>query len=375
VEHQRHRDADFDLFLFLLNASEGSAQPHVLALYRNSDLRALLVGTHEECQVDIRLAYFHLFRPKLKSIQFCRGGLLGEQTSEVCAAFLNCITESLRSGEADIAVLNQIDMEGALCQAASTSSHWLCGDHVPVRNVTRFRDIPNPSPPFLSTLSRNERSHQTRREKKLLADYGAVRIECFTKPEDVQLMVELSEGIARKSHVRNLGRGFFGNRKVADRFRFEASHGWLRGYLLFLGDEPAAFWIGSLYEGAFYSDAFGHDPDHAKRSPGFYILLKVMEEMIDREGGSEVKTFDFGPDATGYKVRFSNREYTEATVYIFAPKLRAVFINVMRTATTAVNETAKSILSRYNLKARVNHLWARFARTGARSQLDQNSSG
>ena len=90
-----------------------------------------------------------------------------------------------------------------------------------------------------------------------------------------------AEELARRSYQRGLGVGFTSSPQMRQRLEFEAAKGWLRGYVLYFEEKACAFWIGSLYQGTFYSDFIGYDADYAKFSPGLYLVINALEELSD----------------------------------------------------------------------------------------------
>lgn len=168
------------------------------------------------------------------------------------------------------------------------------------------------------------------------------------------------ERLASRSYQRGLGAGFSDTPKVRNQLRLKAERGWLRGYVLYLGGKPCAFWIGDINRGTFGSDYLGYDPDFAKHSPGMYLIMRVIEGFCDghREG---VTTVDFGPGHAQYKEVLSNREWREASVYIFAPTLKGISLNLVRGAMGGMDQIAKKALARTNLLRKIKKAWRNHA--------------
>ena len=64
------------------------------------------------------------------------------------------------------------------------------------------------------------------------------------------------------------------------------SEGWLRAYLLYLGDRPCAFWIGMLYNGPFVSEYMSYDPEFRQFSPGMVLIMRVIEGSVTTRTGT-----------------------------------------------------------------------------------------
>ena len=117
-------------------------------------------------------------------------------------------------------------------------------------------------------------------------------------------------------------------------------------YVLYVNDKPCAYWWASLYDRTLYSEAMGFDTDYRRYSPGMYLLTKALEELC-KEG---VKAVDFGAGDFLYKRQFGNECWNETMVfYVFAPKLRTIYLNVLRTMFGAFRHSSRWILGRCNL--------------------------
>ena len=65
--------------------------------------------------------------------------------------------------------------------------------------------------------------------------------------------------------------------------------GWLCAYVLYIEDNPSAFWIGSLYCETFYSEYMAYDPDHVKTAPGIYLAIEVLKYLSSDDARTRAK--------------------------------------------------------------------------------------
>ena len=93
---------------------------------------------------------------------------------------------------------------------------------------------------------------------------------------DLDRTLQVVERVAEKTRQRKLSRGFNTDAPLLEFFKTQAENGWLRVYTLYLGEEPCALWIGSVYQDSFFSDFLGYDPDYTRYSPGMYLLYQVL---------------------------------------------------------------------------------------------------
>ncbi|MET4275861.1 MULTISPECIES: GNAT family N-acetyltransferase [unclassified Bradyrhizobium] len=356
------RDADIDFFQFILDIYPQVQRPHIVVLYYGGLPIALLVGRLEASQVPVKLGYFALPVPELGVLQIVHGGWLGEISEQNARMLLESIMNSLAAGEADAASFHSPDVNSPLVKYARGLPSWFCADHLINPLAHRLCEIPEKAGSFLAGLPKKGRYNQRKRAESIACDFAESRIERFGSPADLDQLMRDAETIAAKSYQRGLGVGFSETPVIRSRLCFEASKGWLQGYILYLDGQPVALWIGSLRNGVFLSEYVSYDPAYAKYGPGLHLILSILEEL-QASSGRPVRLVDFGIGDATYKELLANLSRQESTVYIFAPRFKAVCINLLRTSIGKLNRLAQSLLGRSWL-AGIKRRW----RTGVSSQ-------
>ena len=172
-------------------------------------------------------------------------------------------------------------------------------------------------------------------------------------------MIQDVEQIA-EVYQRGLGVGFMDGPEKREGLRLMAEKGWLRAYVFYLAERPCAFWIGDINGGTFGSDYVGHDAEFGKYSPGMFLINKVIEGFCD--GNHEgVTGVDFSPGNAQYKEVLSNHRWRETSVYIFAPSLKGIGLNLVRSLTVGMDQTIKKALLRTNLLQKPKKGWREHA--------------
>jgi CelD/BcsL family acetyltransferase involved in cellulose biosynthesis len=166
-----------------------------------------------------------------------------------------------------------------------------------------------------------------------------------------------AEIVASKSYQRGLGVGFYRTLQTYKRLDFEATRGWLRGYVLYIDDNPSAYWIGSLYRGTFYSEYMAYDPAHVKTAPGMYLAMEVLKELSAGEPDERATYVDFGAGEAEYKTRLGNHSWMETKVYVFAPGLRRLGLHVLWVAALGINFAGRRILNLTHVTQRLRQYW------------------
>jgi hypothetical protein len=217
-----------------------------------------------------------------------------------------------------------------------------------------MRKLPSSAEQLSLELSGNERSHFQRIAKKLKNDFsGKGRIDRYEDVADLDRTLQAVERVAKKTWQRKLSRGFNTDAPFLEFFKTQAENGWLRVYTLYLGEEPCAFWIGSVYQKSFFSDFLGYDPDYARYSPGMYSLSQMMEEFCSRD----VEVIDFGFSDEEYKRRFANLIWQASSLHIFAPVSKGLALSLKKMTANVLHEPTRALLDRSNLIQRAKKLW------------------
>lgn len=347
-----NRDSEIDSYLTVLQFSQVTVRPHVIAIMRNGQLDAIFVGRIDDSRVVCRVGYWHLSVPA-KIMAFVNGALRGSTTSENCDLVVDSILHSLSAGEADTAYMSFLKQDSRLLDLAMKRPGLLYRDNFGSAQQHFAARLPETVEAFHQSLSTKVRKNQKWQAKKLAEQFsGDVVIRCFRDVCEIDELAGIAEHLASKSYQRGIGAGFFDTPLTRAQLKLKAERGWLRGYVLNLGGKPVAFWIGDVNDGTFGSDYLGYDPGFAKHSPGMYLIMKVVEGFCDghRDG---VRAIDFGPGPAQYKEVLSTEGWQEVSVYIFAATLKGLTLNFARTLTSGVDQTLKKALARTKLLQKV----------------------
>jgi CelD/BcsL family acetyltransferase involved in cellulose biosynthesis len=349
-----HRDSNIDLCQQVVWSREEVICPHVIVVYRDGVPVTMLVGWLERTLVAFKIGYLRLPRVRSRALKFSYGGLLGECSAENCDEIVSSIMSSLRDGDADVALLRDPSADSAIYQSAQSVPSIFSRDHLASPAAHHFMILPPTLEQVYLGLSSGHRKHLRSEAKKLQKDFqGGLRITCYFESAELERALKDVEEIARKTYQRELGFGFEGTQQMRDLLEFFAQKGWLRIYILYLGESPAAFSVGSVSDGVYCCDFLGYDPRFGKYSPGTFLLTRMLEDFCD----AGVTKVDFGAGGGAYKERFGNLRLMEASVSIFAPTLKGFALNAIRTLTGTVDQLAKKTLEKTDLLPKIKRLW------------------
>jgi Acetyltransferase (GNAT) domain len=362
-----HRDSDIDYCLEFVWSSENFVRPHVIVIYRGGRADAILVGRLERARLDSRLGYLRVASPRVRMLSFAKGGILGSATAQNAAEFVGSVMNALRSGEADVALLHQLDTGSSLFEQAVTRPDFVSRDRSVKPVAHHIMKISGSVEQVYAGFSPGLRAELRRKKRKMLGDFGGrMEIQRVRGGAGLDRAICQAEEVARKTYQRGLGVGFRDSEPTRRWLQFCGEHGWLWFYVLTIDGQPSAFWTGTLYDGNFCSDDIGFDPAFSRYSPGTVLFSVMIEDFCD----CGVREIDFGPGAAEYKERFGNCHDTEASVFLFAPNPKGMMLNGIRTAVGLAADGTKNGLERAHLLSSVKRLWRTKMAAKAGRRLD-----
>jgi CelD/BcsL family acetyltransferase involved in cellulose biosynthesis len=160
--------------------------------------------------------------------------------------------------------------------------------------------------------------------------------------------------VADTTYQRALGAAFSDTEEGRALVRLSLAHGWFRAWVLYRRDEPIAFWQGTVYNRVYMSGIPGYKPEYRPYRVGIYLLMKVIEDLC---ADPNVDFLDYGPGDADYKRQFSSENWEERDVVVFAPTLRSVRINTVRTVILAGAKVAKATVERVGIADRIKAGW------------------
>jgi len=359
------RDSDFDFFSSVVRSRTG-CHPYVVVLLRNAKPDAILVGLRERRKLPYKLGWLPICELEINVLEFVSGGLRGSASEENCAAFVRHVIRSLDEGNADMALWKEVDVKSPLLSYALQWPHFVLRDHFPcVDEHWWIKNLPDNLNSFFMSRNKSQRSKLRHKYRNMLKHFaGTIRIRCFRSVADLELAVRDMEEIASKTKRRLSRLGFFDTPQSREEMLVMAQKGWLRIYILYIAEKPAAFWKGTLYGECLQGDHAGYDPLWSKFSPGIFLFLNMIEDLC-KEG---VNTVDLGFGDTQLKKYLGTLRCLESQVRIYAPTLRGIVTNLLNLSCPRINDCTRLLLQRTGCLE-----WARRTR---RKRLElQNGAG
>jgi CelD/BcsL family acetyltransferase involved in cellulose biosynthesis len=349
--------ADPDFYEATLRADPRIVRPHVLVLEEEGEVRAMLIGRVEKLDFAVRMGYRKLYAPGVHSITIVEDGILGDVDEETFRRLVATLRASLQAEGADVAIFRYLPLDSPLYAVASAELPFLGRQHVRDSELRWELALPESVDDILRALSSSTRQTVKRYSKKLEREYeNRISVRTFTEPAELEDFFRDVEPVSAKTYLRALGVSFGDNAKDRERTRVSMEHGWFRGYVLYIDGEPRAFHHGELYRGRFRLGRPGYDPELAHLRLGTYLLLHVLDDLVQHP---EARFVDYGIGDADYKRRFGTRGWREGNVIVYAPTMRAARINIVRTVLLSGVGLAKRILGKGETYKRIRRDWRR----------------
>ena len=351
-----HPNADIDFFQTILKTRANILRPHVVTVEQGEEVVAMLVGRIEAGAIQCRLGYLDLLRPRVRQLTIVYGGVLGDISEPHAELLVNSLLETLRQGEADVATFSKIPIENEIYKVARSRPGLLRRNLAPEVAAHRVIELPSSLEEILKRFSSKRRNKFGRKERLFQRSFpGQISFRFFEQPEEVAQLCEDLDAVARLTYQRGLGAGFVNDEEHRQRLALAASRGALCAFVIYLNGRPCAFGLGTVLRGVFYWEFTGFDPALRRYEVGTLVLTRMLDHLC-RKG---VRWFDFGLGDADYKRELSTTGWQEATVHLFAPRLRPIVINLVRGLLMLSVQCSQRLPSRLGLDRRLKQLWRR----------------
>ena len=367
-EHQWHPWGDYDYYVGQTACKEGYVRPNTLVVEEDGRVVALVAASVHDDLMPWRLGSLVLLRTRARTLQVGTGSILGDCSGDRAEAVAEELMRTLEQGEFDLLHLQQIPGEQELLSAVRRRASPLARDRFPRSSGGGILELPASWDDFLKSRSRSSRKGLRSSINRIRRELGPeLRLTCLRRPEELETLIADSVAVAQLTYQETLGVGFRDRPQTRRLLEHAAEAGWLRGYLLYIGDRPIAFWHGLLYRGTFLIRDTGFDPELSELSPGTYLLSRVVEALCE---DPDCQRIDFGAMQAEYKRRFSSYPVEFVSTYVFGRSLRGRTMTCIRTLTGAADRSARALLG-----SERSRKWMRRLASGVRGAGLSRKSG
>lgn len=328
-------NTDIDRYLAIVESLKETVRPYIFVLYCNNAASAIVIGRLETRRIKCRIGYATIFKPSLRCLTIVYGGILGKPSEQVSVKIVHELMNILKLGDIDTVFFNQLRIDSPLYRLIRKMPNFLYRSHWPVVEPHWQTHLPDNIEKFYKDMSGSRKRYLRRYSRALeKAGSGPVEMVCYRSEDKLDRVISIASEISSKTYKRALNVGFRDDYLTRSLLTKAAKQGNVRAYVLYAGSVPCAFEYGVEYGNYFFPEHIGYDPQFKSCSPGTVLFIKVVEDLIEN---SNVRVFDYGFGAAGYKERFGTKSWPEASVYIFAPRLYPVIVNILQSVVGGVD--------------------------------------
>jgi len=348
-------NSNIDHYLSILQSLEEEVQPYVIVLYYNEAPEAMVIGRIEKQQIICRVGYKTVLKPSLRCLSVVYGGILGRPSEQVSARLVQELIDTLKQGTVDVVFLNHLIIDSYVHRLSRTIPRFLCRDHFQVVEDHWQTYLPKTAEEFYASIKRKRKKEWKRLSRRLEdAAGGSLELKCYNGVDQVEHFIEVASKISAMTYKEALNVGFNDSSYTHSILTQAAKRNNWRAYVLYAGQVPCAFETGIVYDHIYFAEFIGYSPQWSNFSPGTILFVKVFEDLCHN---TPVEIFDYGFGAAGYKERFGTKSWPEVSVYIFAPRLYPVTINVLRSSVKSMNVGLQYIAQKIGSLSWIKRQW------------------
>jgi hypothetical protein len=289
-----------------------------------------------------------LFKPVLRQLSVVHGGVFGSRTEQISRVLVVELMKELRRGEIDVVNFNYLETDSFLYRIACKMPGFLSRCHLPKNEVHWRMTLPEDIGSFYQRLSSKHASNLRRLINRLERAYpNKDQVVTYRDQDELETAIKAASEISSTTYQYAYGLGVVDNHQRRTILSQEAKLGRLQIDILYINGEPAAFQLATKYGNTYFGDKVGFNPRWEKFRIGTVLFLKVTEALC---ADPSITYYDFGYGDTQYKRSYCDTEWTEGHVYIFAPRVFPVFVNLILSTTLVISILTKKFVTRLGIR-------------------------
>ena len=299
-------EAELDYLLARVQARAEAIAPFAVFVLRGDEPVAALAARAETRRLAAAIGYRTRLRARGRLLQVVDGGIvaLRPRRSRRCSS--PRVRAELARGAADAVALPPLAARLAARDGVRGARRA-----APAAALHRAVDAPDGSCCRPRSRSSSPRAARTRAGGSAATRSGsprssatACRVRIVRDPSELDLLVRDADRVARRRTSAPSAPASPTRPSSARSRASGSSASWLRGYLLYVDDEPVAYWLCALHGDTMLIKTAGFDTAYERLRIGIYLLMRAIEDAC---ADPEIRVLDFGPGDAAYKQQFSQR--------------------------------------------------------------------
>ena len=346
-------DTDIDYYLHNLRNDPTVLHPYVIAVYQAGIAEAILVGLVRKRRISTVVSFVAIRGPKVRALEIVHRGRLGQLCPAIDKLMAAQLFKAIKSDGVDILCFHRLALRSELFREVQQLPSLILKERVPhtfCYSVLSLTASAGKRPPAFSGKINREISRKTRILQRAFP--GRVRFKCYSQPNELDAGIRDAAKVAAATWQHYVGSKVLESPRTQESFKFCASQGWLRIYVLYIDDLPRAFMIGQLYKETFYCQHAGYDRKVARFSVGSLLTAWALENLA----GAGVQQVVLGEGGQEHNRRLGCQRFEEGTVHVYSHSLRGLYVNIFVSLTGAIRAVGRH--ARWGLRLdRVGKVW------------------
>jgi hypothetical protein len=349
-------NADIDRYLAVLRPQKDQMQPYVMLFRREGEPAAMVIARLEKKhKITCKVGYKVVWRPSVCALTVVYEGILGQPSNEVCAMLIEELIDALSRGEVDMLWFSQLRTNSHAYKLARKMAGVLSRSYFPRFEPHWQTLIPNHVDEFYKSIPRKWQRDIARCIRNFeKACSGSINVVCYRQEADLDHLIDVGSKISASTYKQALGVGFVNEPLTRSLLLQAAKDGWLRAYVLYAKGQPCAFEFGAQYRSIFFPEYMGFDPNWKSFNPGTILWTKVIEDLCS---DPDVSLLDYGFGDALYKRKFGSLSWQEASVFIFAPRLYPVLVNLADSSIRGLSLGLAFLANKLDITTKVKRHW------------------
>jgi len=336
-------DHDIDYYVYRARNDSTDLRPYVISVYGEGVPQALLVGQVRKYRMSAILADVRIPGPEAEVLEIARGGRLGCQSSDIDKVLMSVLSKAIQNGDADVLCFERLPFHSELFHSVRKGLKARVSEVLSCSVLSLAAPAGDPPSTFSGKTKR-----ELKRKTRILQNAfpGAVRFKCFSRPDELKIGIADAAKVVDATWQYCSGYQCLNSPQTRAEAEFFGKNGWLRIFVLYVGDLPCAFLVGQFYRGTFYCQHVGYDQTYAQFSVGSLLTAWAFEEMA----AAGVRQVDLGEGGQEHFRRMGGEASAEGTVHVYSHTLPGIRAKVFFALMEALRAGARHTRSAFSIR-------------------------
>lgn len=344
-------DVDIDWYICTMKSID--AAPHVLIIWRNGKVEAIIAGRLHQRKMSPRLGYLRLWASVFQCWSIHYGCILALPGDGLDKVLCKAILSQLRHPNIDLIYTNALPVTNTIYKELSKYKQVYASQPQPHWKMT----LPDSLEDALQSKGKRIREQIRRSMRKIEKIQPPYSFRVYQSEKDVQEFYHIAKTISDKTYQSAIDVGFPSDPEHYNHLELSAQKGWFRSCIICLGETPVAFQEGLVYRDVYYMPYLGYDQKLRDFNLGTVLMVNSWDDLCKNK---LAKLFDFGYGDGEYKKRYSDICEMEGQLFLYKKKANIVITIFLKRIVEFLNNTIRHYLRNVGLYDKIKTKWRKY---------------